>query len=130
MNDHGWRAELLAEGARPALDAPTAIPCSAVTGEGVAALLDLIEERLNRGRAVFRVEIPVAQGELVAWLHRNAEVVERVDGEDVVSLRLRVPEKALDHFRTRAGRFIREVRGKVVDRDEPEATGGGYDPLG
>ena len=128
----GHRAELLAEGAREALDGPTAVACSAVTGEGVATLLDLVEDRLNRDRAVFRVEIPVAEGELVAWLHRHAEVVERIDGEETVSLRLRVAEKSLDHFRARAGRFIREVRGRVVGRGEAEeekpATGG-YDPL-
>ncbi|WP_333822578.1 GTPase HflX [Pinisolibacter sp.] len=127
------RADLLAEGARPALDEPTAIPCSAMTGDGVAALLDLIEDRLNRDRAVFRVEVPVEEGELVAWLHRNTEVVERRDGEETVSLRLRVPEKALDHFRARAGRFIREVRGRVVERasaEEPREASGPYDPLG
>lgn len=130
--DPTHRDGLLAEGARPALDAPTAIPCSAVTGEGVAALLDLIEDRLNRDRAVFRVEVPVAEGELVAWLHRNTEVVERIDGEETVSLRLRVPEKTLDHFRARAGRFIREVRGRVVEREERAAPAktGAYDPLG
>jgi len=134
--DPGHRAELVAEGPRTALDEPTAVPCSAVTGEGMATLLDLIEERLNRERAVFRVEIPVAMGELVAWLHRHSEVVERRDGEETVSLRLRVPDKELDHFRARAGRYIREVRGRVVDRSgdgPPEAAAtaakGGYDPL-
>lgn len=130
--DPDRRAELLAEGTRASLDGPTAVPCSAATGDGVDALLALVEDRLNRDRAVFRVQIPVEEGELVAWLHRNTEVVERIDGEDGVSLRLRVPDKALDHFRTRAGRFIREVRGRVVGRDEPEATTGSapYDPLG
>ncbi len=127
------RAELLAEGARNALDGPTTLPCSAVTGDGVSALLELIEERLNRDRAVFRVEIPVAEGELTAWLHRNTEVVERIEGEDSVSLRLRVPEKALDHFRVKAGRFIREVRGRVVERNDRDAerakTPVPYDPL-
>jgi GTP-binding protein HflX len=80
---------------------------------------------------VFRVEIPVAMGELVAWLHRHTEVVERIDGEETISLRLRVPDKELDHFRSRAGRFIREVRGRVVERDAPEEkpAEGGYDPL-
>ena len=103
-----------------------------MTGEGVVTLLDLVEDRLNRDRAVFRVEIPVAEGELVAWLYRHAEVVERIDGEETVSLRLRVAEKSLDHFRARAGRFIREVRGRVVGRAEPEQDdppSQGYDPL-
>ena len=133
--DPGRRDELLAEGPRDTLDRPTAVPCSAVTGDGVAGLLDLIEDRLNRDRAVFRVEIPVAEGELTAWLHRHTEVVERIDGEKSVSLRLRVPDKDLDHFRARAGRYIREVRGRVMPRpqdaeDEPDTPSGGYDPLG
>ncbi len=129
--DH--RAKLLEDGARTALDRPTAIPCSAVTGDGVTELLDLIEDRLNRDRAVFRVEIPSEEGELVAWLHRNTEVVSRETLEEATSLRLRVPEKALDLFRQKAGRFIREVRGRVVprhdDHDDKPSTGG-YDPLG
>ncbi|MCE1237461.1 MAG: GTPase HflX [Hyphomicrobiales bacterium] len=131
--DPDHRAKLLEEGERPSLDAPTALPISAVTGDGVAALLALIEDRLNRDRAVFRVEIPAWDGELVAWLHRHAEVIERQDREEVVSLRLRVPDQTLDHFRARAGRFIREVRGRAVASPEVEAeeveTPGGYDPL-
>lgn len=129
--DADHRAKLLEGGTRPALDDPTAVPVSAVTGDGVEQLLDLVEDRLNRDRAVFRVEIPVAEGELVAWLYRHTEVVAREDGEEAVSLRLRVPDKALDHFRSRAGRLIREVRGRVVaprgEADEPAA--GPYDPL-
>ncbi|NLH83682.1 MAG: GTPase HflX [Phyllobacteriaceae bacterium] len=131
--DPDHRAKLLEEGGRPSLDAPTALPVSAITGDGMAALLTLIEDRLNRDRTVFRVEIPVADGELVAWLHRHTEVIERRDCEDTVSLQIRVPDKALDHFRAKAGRYIREVRGRTVgaaaETDPPEATPGGYDPL-
>ena len=129
--DPDYRAKLLEEGSRTALDRPTAVPCSAVTGDGVAELLDLVEDRLNRDRAVFLVEIPAEEGELTAWLYRNTEVVGREDGEESVRLRLRVPDKTLDHFRKRSGRFIREVRGRVVSRDEPreEPSSGPYDPL-
>ncbi len=130
--DPDHRAKLLEEGERTSLDAPTALPVSALTGDGVDGLLALIEDRLNRDRAVFRVEIPSREGELVAWLHRHTEVIAREDGEEVVSLRLRVPDKDLDHFRSRAGRFIREVRGRVIeprrDDDEPPASKP-YDPL-
>jgi len=131
--DPDYRAKLMEEGARTALDRPTAIPVSAVTGEGVSELLDLVEDRLNRDRAVFRVEIPAEEGELVAWLHRNTEVVAREPREDTISLRLRVPDKALDLFRQKAGRFIREVRGRVASRPDPldaKPSTGTYDPLG
>ena len=126
------RAKLLEEGERTSIDAPTALPVSATTGDGVTSLLALVEDRLNRDRAVFRVEIPSAEGELVAWLHRHAEVIGRDDGEAVVSLRLRVPDQELDHFRARAGRYIREVRGRVVEprADDDAPSSGGYHPLG
>ena len=123
------RDALLAEGARPAVDGPTAAPVSAVTGDGVAALLDLVEARLNRERAVFRVEIPVAEGELLAWLYRSTEVVERAEVEDATSLRVRVPDKALDLFRARAGRYIRDVRGRVGPGRAAATVHGGFDPL-
>jgi GTP-binding protein HflX len=122
------RAVLLEQGTRDPVDAPAAIPVSAVTGDGVDTLLDLIERRLNRERAVFRVEIPAQEGELIAWLHRSTEVVDREERGETVSLRIRVPGKALDLFRSRAGRFIREVHGRVVS----ERNGGrdhGFDPL-
>jgi GTP-binding protein HflX len=129
--DPDHRARLLETGSRPALDAPTALPVSAITGDGVASLLALVEERLNAERAVFVVEIPAEAGELVAWLYRHAEVIARSEGEATVTLRLRVPDRSLDLFRTRAGRFIREVRGRVVAAPETEAPAGEgvYDPL-
>ena len=130
--DPDHRSRLLEAGERPALDAPTALPVSAVTGDGVQALLALIEDRLNAERAVFVVEIPAEEGELLAWLYRHAEVIGRSDGETTISLRLRVPDRALELFRARAGRFIREVRGRVVAAaaaDEPEPARP-YDPLG
>ncbi len=130
--DPDYRSKLLDEGSRSALDRPTAVPCSAVTGDGVDELLSLVEDRLNRDRAVFVVELPSEEGELTAWLYRNTEVVGRDDGEDSLRLRLRVPDKTLEHFRKRAGRYIREVRGRVVTRDDTreEPSTGPYDPLG
>ncbi len=130
--DPDYRAKLLEEGARSALDRPTAVPASAITGDGVTELLALVEDRLNRDRAVFLVELPGEAGELTAWLYRHTEVIGRDDGEATVRLRLRVPDKELEQFRRKAGRYIREVRGRVIERaedDDPAPSPGGYDPL-
>lgn len=102
--DH--RERLLDEKARSSADGPTAVPLSAVTGEGVETLLGLIEERLNRDRAVFRLAVPTVEGETLAWLYRAAEVLARQDGETATELLVRVPEKNLDLFRKRVGRHI------------------------
>ena len=107
--DPDYRDKLLAEGGRAAGEGPATVPVSALTGEGVDVLLDLVEERLNRDRAAFRLAVPSTEGELLAWLYRSAEVLGREDRDETVALDVRIPPKALDLFRSRAGRYIVEA---------------------
>ena len=107
--DPGYHDKLLAEGVRVPGDGPATVPVSALTGEGVATLLGLVEDRLNRDRASFEIVVPGEEGELIAWLYRNAEVLGREDRETGIRLRVRVAPKALDLFRSRAGRYIVEA---------------------
>jgi GTP-binding protein HflX len=48
---------------------------SSLTGAGVAALLEQVSERLRRENKVRTVTVPAADGELIAWLHANGEVL-------------------------------------------------------
>jgi GTP-binding protein HflX len=48
---------------------------SALGGEGVALLLAGISERLRRQNKVRTVTVPASDGELIAWLHANGEVL-------------------------------------------------------
>jgi GTP-binding protein HflX len=50
---------------------------SAVSGEGIPALIEAIEARLSANRPVFSVEIDAADGASLSWLHRQCEVLER-----------------------------------------------------
>jgi len=50
---------------------------SAITGEGMAALVAAIETRLNANRTIFSLEIDAADGASLSWLHRQFEVLER-----------------------------------------------------
>ena len=104
--DPEYREKLVAEGQRAQADGLVTIPASAATGEGLDRLLGLIEDRLNRDRSSFRLSLPPTEGELIAWLHRSTEVLARTDDAEAVTLQVRVPDKALDLFRSRAGRFI------------------------
>jgi GTP-binding protein HflX len=54
-----------------------AFPVSAVTGEGVDALLAGIEDRLAETRPVLELSVDAADGAGVSWLHRNAEVLSK-----------------------------------------------------
>jgi GTP-binding protein HflX len=60
--------------------APIAV--SALTGEGLEALLAAIETRLARGRSLIDLDIEASDGQGLHWLYENAEVMTRGAGED------------------------------------------------
>jgi GTPase len=55
---------------------------SALTGEGLDALLGMIEARLALRRVVLDVVLDPADGAGVSWLHRNSEVMAKAMRED------------------------------------------------
>jgi GTP-binding protein HflX len=73
------RLENLAE-RRPASERPVLV--SAMTGEGIEALDRVIEERVAAGRVLIELELDVADGAGVSWLHRHTEVIRKVVNED------------------------------------------------
>jgi len=72
-----------------------AIAVSALTGQGLDALLAAIEDRLAAGRALVDLDIDSADGQGLHWLYENTEVMARRQAEDgKIHLRLRVtPDK-------------------------------------
>ncbi|MEI9902264.1 MAG: hypothetical protein WDN31_21710 [Hyphomicrobium sp.] len=50
---------------------------SAVTGEGIDALLAEIDARLGRGDTILDLVIPAHEGGLINWLYEEAEVLSR-----------------------------------------------------
>jgi GTP-binding protein HflX len=87
--DDANRARLLeTEGQAP-------IAVSAVTGEGIDALIALIEERVAGGLEPISVTVGPSQLGSVDWLYRNGDVIGRVDNDDgSVTLTLRATETA------------------------------------
>jgi GTP-binding protein HflX len=55
---------------------------SAVTGEGIPNLLDAIEAHLAAGRPSYAVTVPPEDGQGLAWLHENTEILDRETAED------------------------------------------------
>jgi GTP-binding protein HflX len=55
---------------------------SALTGEGLDALLEVIEARLARNRVVLDLVLDPADGAGVSWLHRHSEVMTKAMRED------------------------------------------------
>jgi GTPase len=78
--DENNRARLLAQGMGPDRAPPIAI--SAATGEGIDALLAVIEERISGELATVEVMLAPDQLQFSDWLYRNAEVLQRADRDD------------------------------------------------
>jgi GTP-binding protein HflX len=76
------------------------VAVSALTGEGLPSLLDMIEARVTAVSQVFQVEL---SGQGLAALHQLYElgdVMDRTDTSDGATLvKVRVPEERLDRFR-------------------------------
>jgi len=73
--------------------APVAI--SAVTGEGVEALVELIEQRIAGGLEPLTLTLAPSQFGSIDWLYRNSEVVGRQDNDDgSVTLTIRATDQA------------------------------------
>jgi GTP-binding protein HflX len=66
---------------------------SAVTGEGIDALLRCIDERLARNNRTLTIEVPAEAGALMHWLHGNTEVLDRQTNDAGATVyRIRVGE--------------------------------------
>jgi GTPase len=62
------------------------LPVSAVTGEGIDALLAEIDQRLGVARDVTRYRLRLAEGGAIAWLYSHGTVIERRDDEEFAYL--------------------------------------------
>jgi GTP-binding protein HflX len=93
--DAEQRDELLNIAARRPADHP-AMLVSAVSGEGVDALLAAIEERLAAKRTTLDLSIDAADGAGISWLHRNAEVLAKELHDGRFDMTVRVDETKRD----------------------------------
>ena len=60
---------------------PDQVAISAVSGEGLKRLLDMVDHQLGQLRRALDVAVPLQDGETIAWLYRRGEVLNRTDGE-------------------------------------------------
>ncbi len=95
--DDERREELLAEAARR----EDVMPVSAVTGEGVDALIHAVAGRLTQGHRRYTLHLDPADGAAAAWLHQHGEVIEQgMDGEQAV-YEVRMAPRDYERFLTR-----------------------------
>lgn len=87
------------DGASASMESLTRIGVSAITGEGVQALLDLLDRKLTSDRDTYRVMIDAAAGAPLAWLHSHGEVMNESESDGAMMLDVRLTEKAAGQFR-------------------------------
>lgn len=93
------RREALEYAARIA-DDPKAVLVSAVTGEGMEALVELIESMLLRGAREFTVKLAPQQGRARAWLHAHGDVSSETGTETGdTEMHVRLTDAAQGQFR-------------------------------
>jgi GTP-binding protein HflX len=115
------KIDLLAPGGREAMinsaaRRPRTVAASALTGEGLERLLELVEAEVATGASEFEVRLGAAAGDDLAWLYRRAEVLERVSAADgSLRLRVRMPAERVPLAEARLGqRFRPTAAGKPL----------------
>nr|WP_310622150.1 GTPase HflX [Pseudovibrio sp. M1P-2-3] len=95
--EEGYRDRLLAETKEES--GPVAL--SALTGEGMGALLMRIEHQLAEKRDTVEIILPASEGAGLAWLYQHCEVLKRADEEDGMHLHVRVPAAHQERVRNK-----------------------------
>lgn len=91
------------------LVATPAVFVSAHEPETLEALRETLRARLQSRLAHVRVRVPVADGEAIAAVYREAEVTAREDDDSMVSLTARVPAALLGRLTGRTGVIVEDV---------------------
>lgn len=80
---------------------PRAVAVSALTGQGIDALDDLLDRRMNAGRRVVDLSVGLGDGAALAWLYANGEVLERHDDEEAAHLHVALDPADIARFEKR-----------------------------
>ena len=74
---------------------------SAVSGLGTDQLLAEIEDKIAQDENVLSLHLDFEDGEGLAWLYRHCDILERLDGEEGIDVRVRVSDKVQGELRNR-----------------------------
>ncbi len=71
------------------------IPASALSGEGCDEFLKAIDEKLSENHKIIEVEIPSSDGKLIAWLYKNAEILNIKSQDEKQILKVKIDSLSL-----------------------------------
>ncbi|MFV2039625.1 MAG: GTPase HflX [Acidimicrobiales bacterium] len=88
----------LVDPSRFLIDNPGSVAVSATTGQGVEKMLLTIGDRLRSMTSVVELLIPFDRGDLMAQVHREAQVLTEAPGEGGMIIRARLDDFAASRF--------------------------------
>ena len=74
------------------------VAISALSGEGVDALVNIVSERLQAGSTVHRLKLSNKEGSRIAWLHARGEVLEQRHDGDVTHVAVKLSPENWERF--------------------------------
>jgi len=80
------------------------VAISALTGEGVLRLLQMLDERLAAQQQVYDIVLSVTEGAALSWLYSHGRVLEKRDGRIRIRLKIELSEADYGRFLNRFGR--------------------------
>ncbi len=89
-----------------------AVMLSALSGEGCASLLELVDRCLDQGRRIVEFDLDLSDGADLAWLYERGEVVAREDEGGRAHLRVSLDPADI-------ARFEHRLQAKGQDADAP-----------
>jgi GTP-binding protein HflX len=77
---------------------------SALTGEGVPALLTLIDKQLAARNIAYEISVSLSDGAALSWLHAHGKIVERHDTEAKAHLKVEMDAADYGRYESRFGK--------------------------
>jgi GTP-binding protein HflX len=69
------------------------IGLSALSGEGTAAFLSVVEGKLTAKQKVLHIDLASTEGETLSWIYRHGTVLDRQDQDERVSIEVKLSEE-------------------------------------
>jgi GTP-binding protein HflX len=117
--DEGHRHDVM----RQASFTQRTVAVSAATGDGIPQLLAEIQKIVSAQRRIFTYDIPLSDGQALAWLYSRGKVLDRRDGNEYIRATVDLDPARAGQFRER---FSYEPEEGLGDGDKGEFHGGEY----
>lgn len=83
-----------------------AVALSALTGEGVEDLLELLDEHLAKTVAVYEIDIPLSDGAALAWLYGHGKVLEKEEKRTRTHVKATLDQADFGRFLSKFGKIV------------------------